>query len=194
MTVSTPTLILLDCQQEHLRSSPAAVDDPTDLVVARIRRLLVTARNTGWRVAHSQFRSHSATPSIGQAPNAPIDCLKPLSREPVFVRSALSAYSDPAFERFVGARGTGPCLLVGFSAPFSLLATAFDAAARGDRLFVIPEAVGSSPVGARSASTVRDVAFDLIDRLTETVCWEDVFDRWVPPSDPVVFKKMGLAR
>lgn len=193
MTSSMPSLILLDCQQENVCSDRPLADDPTDMVVARIRRLLVTARNSGWRIAHSQFRSHAATASIGQAPNAPIDCLKPLSREPVYVRTALSAYSEPAFARFV-SDGVGPCFLVGFSAPFSLLATVFDASAHGDRLCVIPEAVGSSPVGARSASTVRDVAFDLIDRLAQTVRWDDVFDSWVPPSDPVVFKKIGLAR
>ena len=192
--MTSPTLILLDCQREHLRSSSEISIDGTELVVARIRKLLVTARNSGWEVMHSHFRTPAPAVSIGNAPHAPIDSLKPLAREPVFLRSALSAYSDAAFERAVEQKAGSTCLLVGFSAPFSLLATAFDAAARGHRLFVVPEAAGSSPVGARSASTVRDVAFDLIERLTQTVEWQDVFSTWVPPSDPEMYGKIGLAQ
>lgn len=192
--MTSPTLILLDCQREHMRPTGVTPLDATDLVVARIRKLLVTARNSGWDVMHSHFRTPAPAVSIGNAPHAPIDCLKPLAREPVFVRSALSAYSDQAFDRAVEQKTGSTCLIVGFSAPFSLLATAFDAAERGHRLFVVPEAVGSAPVGARSASTVRDVAFDLIDRLTQTVDWEDVFTTWVPPSDPEMYGKIGLAQ
>lgn len=192
--MTAPTLILLDCQREHLRAAGEGPDDGSELVIARIRKLLVTARNSGWQVMHSQFRTPSPAVSIGRAPHAPIDCLKPLAREPVFVRSALSAYSDPAFERVVGEKTTSSCLLVGFSAPFSLLATVFDASARGHRLFVVPDAVGSAPVGARPASTVRDVAFDLIERLTHTVAWQDVFDTWAPPGDPEMYERMGLAQ
>lgn len=193
MTPPVPTLVLLDCQRESLLPGEGADDGSNAAVAERIRRLLISARLSGWPVLHCQFAS--ARPAIHcgvSIASAPIDGLSPLAREPVFVRSGMSAYSDPDFGRMVQHYAGPPCFLVGFSAPFSLMATMFDAVARSQVLTVIPEAVGGRAVGPRSASSVRDISFDLVDRLTSTMPLNDVLDTWLRPPETPPLRQIGL--
>ena len=107
-----PTLILLDCQCER----GGAADPSQQRVIECITRLLTTARHRGWTVMHSQFQAPASLNPICLLPAAPIPALKPLAREPVFVRSALSAYSDRDFAPLVQRQLASPVFLVGFSA------------------------------------------------------------------------------
>ena len=195
MTPSLPTLVLLDCQRESLNPGEG-VDDGSNVVVAdRIRRLLTSARLSGWPVLHCQFQSNRPAINCGlTVPGAPIDGLRPRAREPVFIRSGLSAYSDPDFGRMVKHYAGPPCFLVGFSAPFSLMATMFDAVSRGQCLTVVPEAVGGRAVGPRSASSVRDISFDLINRLTSTMPLDDVVGSWLRSPETPTLKTIGMSR
>ena len=183
-----PTLILLDCQSER----GATPDASQQAVLERITRLLSAARHRGWSVMHSQFQAPATLNPIRLLPAAPIPALKPLAREPVFLRSALSAYSDRDFEPLVQRQMAGPVFLVGFSAPFSVLATVFDSVARDQRLTVIPEAVGTAPLGAQTTSNVTDVALELIGRLTRTAPWDAVKRDWIRTEASIAKKQMGL--
>jgi nicotinamidase-related amidase len=183
-----PTLILLDCQCER----GGEADPSQQRVIERITRLLSTARHRGWTVMHSQFQAPASLNPIRLLPAAPIPALKPLAREPVFVRSALSAYSDRDFAPLVQRQLASPVFLVGFSAPFSVLATVFDSVARGQRLTVIPEAVGTSPLGAQTTSNVTEVALELIGRLTRTMPWDAVKRDWIQAEASIAKKQMGL--
>jgi nicotinamidase-related amidase len=183
-----PTLILLDCQLENVESFSAETAAP---VIEKIHRLLIIARHSGWRVIHSQFKPSRDFQYSAHNSTSPILKLKPLAREPVFIRTGMSAYSDPDFARLISPETVGPSLLVGFSAPFSILATIFDAAAYGHPVAVVPEAVGCPHLGPRSAATVGDVAFDLVDRLTSTVSWMDVLDDRLGQPTPNPIKNMG---
>ena len=195
MTRFVPTLVLLDCQRESLDPGDGKDDGSNDAVADHIRRLLTSARLSGWPILHCQYQSNRPSINCGlSVPGAPIDGLRPQSREPVFVRKGLSAYSDPDFGRMVKHYAGPPCFLVGFSAPFSLMATMFDAVARGQSLTVIPEAVGGRAVGPRSASSVRDISFDLIDRLTGTMSLEDVVANWLRSPDTPTLKTIGMGR
>ena len=188
-----PTLVLLDCQRESLDPGEAENDGSNAAVADRIRRLLTSARLSGWPVLHCQYQSNRPAINCGvSVPGAPIDGLAPLSREAVFIRTGLSAYSDPDFGRMIRHYSGPPCFLVGFSAPFSLMATMFDAVARDQRLTVIPEAVGGRAVGPRSASSVRDISFDLIDRLSSTMPLDDVVATWLRSPETPTLKKIGI--
>jgi hypothetical protein len=175
-----PTLVLLDCQLENVENFPAEIVGP---VIEKIHRLLVI---------HSQFKPSRDFHYAAHSSGSPILKLKPLAREPVFIRTGMSAYSDPDFARLISPEIVGPTLLVGFSAPFSILATVFDAAAFGHPLAVVPEAVGCPHLGSRSSASVGDVAFDLVDHLTSTVSWTDVLEDRLgePASNPI--KNMGI--
>jgi nicotinamidase-related amidase len=179
---------LLDCQCE----CGGTADPSQHRVIERITRLLSTARLSGWTVMHSQFQAPASLNPIRLLPAAPIPALKPLAREPVFVRSAMSAYSDRDFEPLIQRQLASPVFLVGFSAPFSVLATVFDSVARGQRLTVIPEAVGTSPLGAQTTSNVTEVALELIGRLTRTMPWDAVKRDWVQAEASIAKKQMGL--
>lgn len=179
-----PVLVLLDCQQYHARAG----GDSARSVVSEARRLLVRARNSGWDVLHSRMRV-SKDQALDDA--APIEMLKPLTSEPVFSRRALSAYSEPAFAQALDHLA-GPVFLAGFSASFSVLATVFDARARGHALTIIPEAVGGMPVGPRSAATVRDVALDVIAQLTDTTRSQDVLRTASTPGADQLSREIGL--
>ncbi|WP_417481211.1 isochorismatase family protein [Maricaulis sp.] len=188
-----PTLVLLDCQRESLDPGEAEDDGSNAAVADRIRRLLTSARLSGWNILHCQYKSNRPAINCGvSVPGAPIDGLAPLSREAVFIRTGLSAYSDPDFGRMIRHYAGPPCFLVGFSAPFSLMATMFDAVARDQRLTVIPEAVGGRAVGPRSASSVRDISFDLIDRLSSTVLLDEVVATWLRSPETPTLKKIGI--
>tara|TARA_R110002072_G_scaffold81857_13_gene187114 strand:- start:5600 stop:6187 length:588 start_codon:yes stop_codon:yes gene_type:complete len=195
MTGYLPSLVLLDCQRESLNPGDGD-DDGSNLAVAdRIRRLLTSARLSGWHILHCQYQSNRPAINCGlSVPGAPIDGLRPLSREAVFIRTGLSAYSDPDFGRMVRHYAGPPCFLVGFSAPFSLMATMFDAVARGQQLTVIPEAVGGRAVGLRSASSVRDISFDLIDRLSSTMPLDEVVETWLRTPTAPTLKTIGIGR
>lgn len=175
-----PALLLLDCQQ-HICFSRAAERDTliSEEVVQRIRRLLVNARHRGWRVIHSQFRADPTLDPVTMIPAVPIEGLEPLAREAVFVRNALSAYADGDFARVIGACAGMPVFLVGFSAPFSILATAFDAVAHGHRLTIVPEAIGAPALGEQSASQVGNMTLELLNRLARTASLESIEEAWI---------------
>jgi len=189
-----PTLILMDCQKEHLHSNDETVVAFNTAIAKRIRRLLVTSRNFGWRVIHCQYKSESPVVSIGPPPGAPIDGLQPLSSEAVFVRTALSAYSDPSFERVLANCLDGPCLIAGFSAQYSLLATIFDAAAREHKLTVIQDASACSPASEKSKESARDFVFELISQLTSTMSWDEVMDMWLKQQPAISLHNMGMRK
>lgn len=179
-----PALLLLDCQQ-HVCFSRSAERNAvvSDAVVERIRRLLVSARHRGWRIIHSQFRADPTLDPVTMMPAIPIGGLEPLARESVFVRNALSAYSDRDFARIIASCAGVPVYLAGFSAPFSILATAFDAVAHGHRLTVIPEAVGAPALGEQSPSQVGNMTLEVLNRLARTAPLANVEAEWFGPEE-----------
>lgn len=178
----TPTLILLDCQQGHFHTSGEQGNDITD-TVRHIERSLTAARYCGWNVMHSQLRHAPSNRVRVHAPeDAPIEGLRPRACEAVSTRCELSAFSDPMFEQMLARSSDGPVFLVGFSLAFSILATTYDASARGCHLTLVEEAVGSAPLGQQSTASVRNFLFDLINQLCGTMRWCEVQDTWMKPG------------
>ncbi|MBR9824982.1 MAG: cysteine hydrolase [Alphaproteobacteria bacterium] len=178
--MNRPALLLLDCQHHVcFTRSNARSTLVCETVVDRIHRLLVAARHRGWRVIHSQFRADPSLDPVAILPAQPIAGLEPLAREAVFVRKALSAYSDPDFARVISGCAGAPVYLVGFSAPFSILATAFDAVAHGHRLTVVPEAIGAPALGDQSATDVGNMTLEVLHRLARTTSLEEVEADWL---------------
>lgn len=189
-----PTLFLLDCQQsagtgpaEHDPGHASRGIDPR--VVSHIRRLLITARHSGWRVIHSQFQGEPVPGELapqGAESGAALACqavpitgLEPLARETVFIRTALSAYADPDFGRVIESCSQTPVYVVGCSAPFSVLATAFDAHACDHVLTIIPEAMGAPALTAESGGKTGNMAFELLSRLVRIAPYSSVESEWM---------------
>ncbi|WP_203291057.1 isochorismatase family protein [Maricaulis parjimensis] len=174
MTTAAPCLILLDCQMDQVQPQDGKVDPENQVVIDRIATLLHHARNQGWTVCHSQQAGDRTKPKT-----SPIKTLRPTAREAVFVRPGLSAFSDPYFHQVLARNTEGPCLLAGFSAPFSMLATVFDAQTRGQALSVVTDAVGSLAVEPRNVAETRAMAFDLIGRISPVLDWDTVSEKWL---------------
>lgn len=190
--MSAPLLILMDCQKEHLPPACSERRAESDELVDRIGRLLTNARYAGWTVAHCQLAREAKAFEAFSSLTGPIDKLRPAGREPVFRRRAYSAYSDRAFERMIGEYAERSVYIAGFSAPFSLMSTAFDAHERGHRPMLVSDAVGASPMGARSADTVCDLALTLIGRLIPLVNGEDVIEDWPLAPMPAAINQTGM--
>ena len=178
-TPATPSLVLLDCQRNRIERPDGGIDPENREAAAAIAALLRQARADGWSVCHCQHAGEGAP-----ADRTPIDGLRPHSREPVFVRRGLSAFSDTYFHQILARSAGTPCLLIGFSAPFAMLATVFDAQTRGQELTVVPDAVGSLAVEPRNVAETRSMSFDLIGRLSPTLDWSEVERSWLSDLAP----------
>ena len=173
MNSVVPCLILLDCQSDQVEGPDGRIDAENAAVISRIGQLLHHARNAGWKVCHSQY--------VGDGPKSarsPISSLRPTAKEPVFLRRGLSAFSDPFLHQVLARNTGGPCLLVGFSAPFSILATVFDGASRDQTMTVVADAVGPRPVEPRNVTDTRRMAFDLIGRISPLMSWDQLHSDW----------------
>ena len=173
-TPATPSLVLLDCQRNRIERPDGGIDPENREAAAAIAALLRQARADGWSVCHCQHAGEGAP-----ADRTPIDGLRPHSREPVFVRRGLSAFSDTYFHQILARSAGRTRLLVGFSAPFSVLATLFDAQTRGVELTLVPEAVGALAVAPRNVAETRGVAFDLAARIAPAMSLDAIADRWM---------------
>jgi len=173
MSFTHPCLVLLDCQRGQVTSPNGRIDPVNKIVIERIRDLLRHARHAGWRVCHCQFQSDG--PAAG---HAPIEGLRPTAQEAVFQRRGLSAFSDPYFHQVLARSAGSTALLVGFSAPFSVLATVFDDANRDKSITVVPDAVGALPVEPRDVSETRSMAFDLVARMAPVLDWDSLTRDW----------------
>ncbi|MEA1940953.1 MAG: isochorismatase family protein [Pseudomonadota bacterium] len=171
---TTPSLVLLDCQRSRIERPDGGIDPENREVAANIAALLRQARADGWSVCHCQHAGDGAP-----ADRTPIDGLRAHAREAVFVRRGLSAFSDSYFHQILARTAGRTCLLAGFSAPFSILATLFDAETRGVELTLVPEAVGTLAVAPRNVAETRGMAFDLAARIAPAMSLDAIADRWV---------------
>jgi nicotinamidase-related amidase len=152
-----PWLVCIDLQREYVvpgRPLYAAESAPVTEVC---RRVLEHARADGWRVVHTQQRKpgdlFARTGNFG----APIEGLRPLISEPVFLRTGLSAFSNPDFAAEMRDAMGEDVYLIGFSLNHTCLATALAAVDLGLSVTIVEDAMGVAPcqgLGPRRASDI----------------------------------------
>jgi nicotinamidase-related amidase len=136
-------LICLDLQRDYVVPGRPRYSIANTEVAATCAQMLSLARDTGWRVVHSQVRAPSPTPWPRELFAAPIEGLRPLISEPVYFRRGLSAFTDPGFAAELrGARGAD-VYLMGFSLSDTCLATALAGVDEGLSLTLVEDAVGA---------------------------------------------------
>jgi nicotinamidase-related amidase len=148
--------VCLDLQRDYVvPGRPRYLAENVE-IAATCARVLGFARDEGWRIVHSQLREDDNVPWPRDLFHAPIEGLRPLISEPVFVRQGLSAFGNPAFAAELRlARGTD-VFLIGFSLADTCLATALAGYDAGASLVLVEDAVGpgSTPHAAEAARTV----------------------------------------
>jgi nicotinamidase-related amidase len=137
-------LICLDLQRDYVVPGRPRYAPGNAEVAEACAKVLGRAREEGWRVVHSQHRADGAPLSPRGLFDAPIEGLRPLISEPVFFRSGLSAFANPAFAAELKRARGDRVLLIGFSLADTCLATALAAVDAGLSLTLVEDAVGAS--------------------------------------------------
>ncbi|HEY3799749.1 MAG TPA: cysteine hydrolase [Caulobacteraceae bacterium] len=146
-------LICLDLQRDYVVPGRPKFDPGADAVAQACDRMLRHARDDGWRIVHA----HQQTGAVGDSSRfgAPIDGLRPLVREPIFMRAGLSAFSNPDFSEELGAARGAEVYLIGFSLSGSCLATALAAVDAGLNVSLVEDAVGAGPAAPSVGQIAR---------------------------------------
>ncbi|MBV9994675.1 MAG: isochorismatase family protein [Caulobacteraceae bacterium] len=163
-------LICLDLQREYVIPGRPFYTPAGAEVAAACARVLAHARTMGWRVVHSQLRR--AGGCFGPGPfGAPIEGLRPLISEPVFLRRGLSAFSNPDFALELHRARGEDVFLIGFSLADTCLATTLAALDQGLDLALVEDAVG---VGGGAAAEAPEIARAVLRPLARLVSSRDL--------------------
>jgi nicotinamidase-related amidase len=137
-----PLLICLDLQRDYVATGRPRYAPANAAVAEACIGVLKRARAGGWRIVHSQ-RQRALEAAFGAALfNAPIEGLRPLISEPVFIRRCLSAFSEPEFAAELHEAKADTVYLIGFSLADTCLATTLAAVDHGLTLTLIEDALG----------------------------------------------------
>jgi len=137
-------LICLDLQRDYVVPGRPRYSLANTEVAATCARVLGLARDEGWRVVHSQYRSQAAAPWPRELFGAPIEGLRPLISEPVYFRKGLSAFANPGFAQEMRLAHGAEVYLIGFSLADTCLATTLAGVDEGLSLTLVEDAVGAS--------------------------------------------------
>jgi nicotinamidase-related amidase len=152
-----PWLVCMDLQREYVVPGRPLYGAGAAPVADVCRRVLEHARVRRWRVVHTQQRHPDGLFARSSYFGAPIEGLRPLISEPVFMRSGLSAFSNADFAAELrGALGE-EVYLIGFSLNHTCLATALAAVDMGLSVTLVADALGVAPcqgVGQLQASDI----------------------------------------
>ena len=164
-------LICLDLQREYVVPGRPYYRPANASVANACVRVLQHARAQGWRVVHSQLRNDGACFFGGGVFGAPIEGLRPLVTEPVFLRRSLSPFVNAAFSSELAGACGDDVYLIGFSMADTCLATALAAVDQGLTLTLVDDAIG---VGATAAFGARQTADALLAPFTRSVLSRDL--------------------
>jgi nicotinamidase-related amidase len=137
-------LICLDLQRDYVVPGRPRYSAANTEVAATCARVLDLARDEGWRIVHSQFRSEAARPWPRELFAAPIEGLRPLISEPVYFRPGLSAFTNAGFAAALRCARGADVFLIGFSLVDTCLATVLAGVDEGVSLTLVEDAIGAS--------------------------------------------------
>ena len=167
----SPWLICLDLQREYVVPGRPSYAPASAEVVKGCVGVLSHARAAGWRVVHSQLRRQGDTGFGGGLFGAPIEGLRPLISEPVFLRHGLSAFSNPSFAAELrDARGED-VYLIGFSLVDTCMATALAAIDQDLSVILVEDAVG---VSASASPAAPEIARAILRPFARIVSSRDI--------------------
>lgn len=171
-----PRLVCIDLQREYVVPGRPLYDAAAAMVANACRRVLEHARASGWRIIHTQRRTVSDASSESRHFGSPIEGLRPLVSEPVFVRRGLSAFSNPAFaEEMRDAQGED-VFLIGFSLNHTCLATALAAVDLGLSVTVVDDAMGVAPCAGIQTGRAGEIAEAILTPFVQFTSSGDVIE------------------
>jgi nicotinamidase-related amidase len=154
-----PWLICLDLQRHYVVTGHDDYRAEAQEVVRRCAKVLDLARASDWRVVHSQLRRACDVSRRRDYFGAPIEGLRPLISEAVYLRDGLSAFSNRDFAAKLAEAIGDEVFLIGFSLADTCLATVLAAVDHGLCLTLVEDAIG---VGATGGRTPEQIARGLL--------------------------------
>jgi nicotinamidase-related amidase len=158
---ASPTLVLLDLQQEYLAGARMLRLDDCTRALRNCRDALAHARRMGFPVAFVRWIGRSAFFSSATASCRWIERFEPRGSDMVFERNKPSCFSSALFAEVMAMSG-GPIVLAGFSGEAACLSTAIDAFHRGHDFIFLTDASASHAVGDASADDVHAILTRII--------------------------------
>ena len=137
----TPILINIDIQREYTTQGRPFYLNGIEPSLRNCRRLLRHARASSWpviHVRHIQKKGHLFDEAMEFSRF--VEGFEPLPNEPVFTKSNLSCYSDPAFGRMMESACHDRVYVAGYNSLMCCLSTLVDAFHRGHRLNYVADA------------------------------------------------------
>jgi nicotinamidase-related amidase len=166
-----PWLICLDLQREYVVPGRALYDAGAAEVAQACSGVLALARASDWRVIHCQMRREASPGRRLDYFGAPIEGLRPLISEPVYMRDGLSAFTNPDFAAKLREARGDDVYLIGFSLADTCLATVMAAVDYGLSLTLVIDAIGA---GAASVIGVAQIARTLLRPFVRTASSNDL--------------------
>ena len=167
-----PWLVCMDLQREYVVPGRPLYAAASGTVADACVRVLAQARQEGWRVVHTQLRRREGLFASESLFGAPIEGLRPLISEPVFLRGGLSAFSNADFAAEMREARGEEVFLIGFSLTDTCLATVFAAVDQGVSLTLVEDAVGAAPTSA--ARTAPEIARAILSPYVRFVASHDL--------------------
>jgi nicotinamidase-related amidase len=172
-TVTVPTLVLLDLQQEYVASPRLFAMPHATPAIENCRAALAHARRLGLPVAF--FRLVARSPYFNPALTYSrwITGFEPVSSDMVFERSKPSCYANREFAHAMSESG-GHFVLAGFSGEAGCLSTAVEAFHRDHKMTYLADASASHGLEGIAAPVVHQTVTEMISlyaTVTTTQSW-----------------------
>jgi len=152
-SVSVPTLVLIDLQEEYLATSRALAIPNVQCALANCRSALAHARSMGFPVAFTRWVGSTffnpATRFSGW-----IRGFEPNGSDSIFERKQPSCYASQHFAE-VMTNNNGNFIIAGFAGEAACLSTAIEAFHRGHRVTYLEDASASHDLANMPATEVH---------------------------------------
>jgi nicotinamidase-related amidase len=160
-------LLVIDMQEEMATRTRSGRDRANPQAEAHIAGLLALFRARGLPVVHVHHDEPGSPVAFGQPGGAVMDCARPAPGEPVFVKSASSAFAGTGLDAWLRRQGIGRIVLVGAVAAFCVTTSTRVASDLGFRVILPGDALVGFDIPAHDggridAATVLRVTLSLL--------------------------------
>ena len=183
----TPTLILVDPQQEYICQHRPLGLESAQLAVNNCKRLLASARNNKVPVAFVRWSQDAQVFNRNGKFSDWIDDLRPTRSDMVFERQGPSCYSSAEFTRMMRDGGGDQYIIAGFTGAVACLATIMDGVPNRHRFVFVEDSSASHAHNGKSETEVHKLASFFISIFAKISTTDQVLSefsaRQTKPSD-----------
>lgn len=169
----TPTVILIDLQQEYISPQRALGLGSAAAAVEKCRQLLAFARACRFPVAHVRWTQSEIYFNKQQSYSQWIPDLGPRGADMVFERSMPSCYAARSFAEMMEHGGGQNAVIAGFTGSIACLSTAIDAYHRNHTVTFLSDASASHAIGAADEAEAHRYATDIISLYAPVATTDD---------------------